>query len=160
MHNFREIKESDNAAIASIIRTNLRKYGLDIPGTVYFDDCLDRLSDFYSAPDRKYYVLEDEKGTVIGGIGFAEFENMPDTAELQKLYLTDGAKGNGLGYEMIAYVEERMRRSGFKRSYLETHDNLKEAVHIYRKSGYVRIDRPKQVVHSTMNMFFLKELYG
>lgn len=37
-------------------------------------------------------------------------------------------------------------------------DNLKAAVHIYEKCGYKEIERPKEVVHSTMNRFFLKKL--
>ena len=32
------------------------------------------------------------------------------------------------------------------------------AIHIYEKCGYKEIDRPKEVVHSTMNRFFLKFL--
>ena len=58
---------------------------------------------------------------------------------------------------MIAFIEERMREAGYKQSYLETHDNLQAAIHIYEKCGYREIDRPKEVVHSTMNRFFIKE---
>ena len=83
---------------------------------------------------------------------------MEDTAELQKLYLKDSAKGVGLGYEMIDFIEERMREAGYKASYLETHDNLQAAIHIYEKMGYKEIERPKEVGHSTMNRFFRKEL--
>ena len=154
----REIEEKDNAAVAALIRDNLKKHKLDIPGTVYFDEGLDRLSDYYGRDAQRYYVLEDDNGQVTGGIGFARFEPMEDTAELQKLYLTDPAKGSGLGYELIAFVEDRMREAGFKFSYLETHDNLKAAIHIYEKTGYKEIERPKEVGHSTMNRFFKKEL--
>ncbi len=31
-------------------------------------------------------------------------------------------------------------------------------IHIYEKCGYIEIERPKEVGHSTMNRFFLKEL--
>ena len=158
MYSYREMKESDNEAVAALVRTNLKKFGLDIPGTVYFDEGLDHLSDYYGTTDKKYYVIEDDSGWIAGGIGFARFSPMKDTAELQKLYLDDAAKGSGLGYEMIAYIEDRMRGAGFKRSYLETHDNLQAAIHIYEKSGYREIERPREVVHSTMNRFFLKEL--
>ena len=48
--------------------------------------------------------------------------------------------------------------AGYKQSYLETHDTLQAAIHIYEKCGYKEIDRPKEVVHSTMNRFFLKFL--
>ena len=158
MYKYREITADDNTAVAVLIRNTLKKYHLDIPGTVYFDDGLDHLSDYYGKEDCRYYVMEDDSGKVVGGIGFAGFPPLKHTAELQKLYLDDSVKGAGLGYEMIAYIEERMRSAGYKASYLETHDNLQAAIHIYKKSGYKEIDRPEEVVHSTMNRFFLKEL--
>ncbi len=158
MFRFREITEGDNAAVAALVRDNLKQFGLDIPGTVYFDEGLDHLSDCYGNEESRYYVLEDETGKVIGGIGFARFEPRKDTAELQKLYLSDSAKGSGTGYKMIEFIETKMREAGYKQSYLETHDNLQAAIHIYEKSGYKEIERPKEVVHSTMNRFFLKVL--
>ena len=83
---------------------------------------------------------------------------MKDTAELQKLYLKDSAKGSGLGCRLIDHVEEGMRKAGYKYSYLETHDILQAAIHLYEKSGYEEIDRPAEIGHSTMNRFFLKTL--
>ncbi|MCR4608210.1 MAG: GNAT family N-acetyltransferase [Eubacterium sp.] len=158
MIKYREMTEADNEAVAYLVRYNLKKVGLDLPGTVYFDEGLNHLSDYYGEDGRCYYVIEDESGEVIGGIGFAEFAPMEKTAELQKLYLFDSAKGSGLGYEMIRFVEEKMLEAGYKFSYLETHDNLQAAIHIYNKMGYEEIERPKEVVHSTMNRFFKKEL--
>ena len=153
----RRITEADNTGIAAIVRDNLKQFGLDIPGTVYFDEGLDHLSELYNSDDSQYYVAEFE-GKVIGGIGFAPLIWKDDTAELQKLYLTDAAKGNGIGYELINFIEDKMKAAGFKQSYLETHDNLQAAIHIYEKSGYREIERPKEVVHGTMNRFFVKEL--
>ena len=156
MVRFREMTEADNAAVAALVRDNLKQFNLDIPGTVYFDSVLDHLSDYYGNNERRYYVIEDANGEVIGGIGYDRFEPMQDTAELQKLYLTDSAKGSGLGYRMIDFIENKMREAGYKASYLETHDNLQAAIHIYEKTGYKEIERPKEVVHSTMNRFFHK----
>ena len=51
-----------------------------------------------------------------------------------------------------------MREAGYKWSYLETHSNLKAAIHIYEKCGYTEIERPKEVGHSTMDRFFRKRL--
>ena len=157
-YRFRKITESDNNIIAGIIRNNLEQFGLDIPGTAYFDTGLDHLSDCYLDEKSGYYVLVDENGTVVGGIGYSAFPFMRDTAELQKLYLDPGVKGDGLGYGMIRYIEEQMRESGFRRSYLETHDNLQAAIHIYEKSGYLEIEKPEQVGHSSMNRFYIKDL--
>ncbi|MCR4890010.1 MAG: GNAT family N-acetyltransferase [Ruminococcus sp.] len=158
MPDFREITASDDKAIAALIRNSLKKHGLDIPGTVYFDKELDHLSEYYGKNGRKYFVIENDSGRVVGGIGFAPFDGIKDAAELQKLYLEDSAQGAGLGYEMIRFIENEMIKTGFKVSYLETHDNLKAAVHIYIKSGYTETDRPNSVVHSTMNRFFTKKL--
>ena len=158
MIRYREMSETDNEAVATLVRNNLKQFGLDIPGTVYFDEGLDHLSDYYGEEGRGYYVIENEAGKVLGGIGFARFGPMKDTAELQKLYLEDSAKGSGLGYELIEFIEDKMREVGYKKSYLETHDNMQAAIHIYEKCGYTEIERPKEVVHSTMNRFFVKEL--
>ncbi|MDO4623381.1 MAG: GNAT family N-acetyltransferase [Eubacteriales bacterium] len=161
MH-YRRITAQDDAAIARIIRDNLKANRLDIPGTAYFDEGLDHLSDFYAsdAEQRAYYVVLDEQNedTIIGGIGFAKFDGKENCAELQKLYLSDTAKGQGLGYEMIRLVEQSVRKLGYRSLYLETHTNLVAAIHIYEKYGFREIERPAGVVHSTMNRFYELEL--
>ncbi len=146
-----------DAALASLIRTNLKAHQLDIPGTAYFDEGLDHLSDVYDHPERAYYVLLDG-GRLVGGVGLAEFSGFPHCCELQKLYLDDSVKGRGLGYDMISFIEEQARRKGYRRIYLETHTNLQAAIHLYEKCGYKEIGRLPSVVHSTMNRFYLKEL--
>ena len=133
-YTFRKITEADNSDIATMVRDNLTQFGLDIPGTVYFDEGLDHLNEFYNSDDCQYYVIESD-GKVIGGIGFAPLTWKDDSAELQKLYLMDTAKGSGIGYELINFIEDKMKAAGFKRSYLETHDNLQAAIHIYEKFG-------------------------
>ncbi len=157
-YSFREISERDNKVLSEIIKRNLEKAKLDIPGTVYYDEIIDHLSDAYGKANAGYYVLTDENDRVAGGVGFAEFKDMEHTAELQKLYLDDLHKGKGLGYLMVSYIEERMKEAGFLQAYLETHDNLAAAIHIYEKAGYKEIPKPDFVVHSSMNRFFLKDL--
>ena len=157
---YREITGQDNAALAKIIRDNLKAHNLDLPGTVYFDDNLDHLSDFYLDENHKrfYYVLLDDEDNVIGGIGLAEFGFFEDCAELQKLYLTDEVKGSGTGYKLIELIENKAREYGYQRLYLETHTNLAAAIHIYGKSGFKAIEKPASVVHATMNRFYIKDL--
>ena len=156
---FREIRPGDDPVMAEIIRSNLRAVGLDIPGTAYYDDNLNHLSDFYLADKtRRYYCIAEEDGKVIGGTGLAEIEYFEDCAELQKLYLTDVAKGKGLGYSLIEKIEYKARELGYKRIYLETHTDLKAAIHIYKKCGYKEIEKPSNVVHETMNLFLIKSI--
>jgi len=155
----RKIRPEDNRAMAALIRGNLKSVGLDIPGTAYFDSVLDSLSEFYSPGEgRGYYVLTDENGKAVGGIGYDRVSFFESCAELQKLYLCDSVKGMGLGYSLIAFIENMAAKDGYRRMYLETHSVLGAAVHMYKKSDYTLIDRPEAVVHSAMNMFFIKEL--
>lgn len=160
MPNYRKIEAADNAPLAALIRSNLEKFHLNIPGTVYFDPGLDRLSEFYAADPQKraYFTALDENGQVIGGVGAAEFPGLPDCAELQKLYLADSAKGRGYGGELVRLAEDWARAAGYRRLYLETHTNLGAALRLYEKMGYRQIEKPAAVVHGTMDHFYLKEL--
>ena len=149
------LRSEHDAALAALIRGNLKAFHLDIPGTAYYDEALDRLSAYYREPGRAYYVLLED-GAVVGGIGLAEFRG--DCCELQKLYLADRVKGRGLGYTLIRFLEERAAELGYRRIYLETHTNLAAAIHVYERCGYAEIARPAGVIHSTMNRFYTKEL--
>jgi putative acetyltransferase len=156
---FREIKAEDDSVLADIVRSNLKANKLDIPGTAYFDDNLNHLSEFYlENRSKRFYCVVEEDGNVIGGVGLDRFEYFEDCAEMQKLYLTDSAKGRGIGYKMIGVIEDKARELGYKKLYLETHSNLQVAIHIYKKCGYKEIEKPKDIVHATMDRFFVKDL--
>lgn len=160
MLKYRKIKAADDTAVAGIIRANLEKLHLDIPGTAYFDPQLDHMSAYYdAAPEKRaYFVALDETGRVIGGVGIAEFAGIPDCAEIQKLYLDDSTKGKGYGRELMKLAEAEARKAGYKRLYLETHSNLTVAMKLYEKLGFRQIERPETVLHGTMDHFYLKEL--
>ncbi len=157
---YRKLMPRDNTRMAELIRYNLKANGLDIPGTVYFDEIIWHLTDFYDEkPEcRAYFVLVDESDKVVGGIGLAEFPDIDGCAELQKLYLADEVKGRGLGYFLIDVLEKEALKMGYSKMYLETHTNLQTAIHVYKKAGYVEIPRPEFVMHGTMNKFYLKDL--
>ncbi len=160
MLHYRKIESADNAAIAKIIRTNLEKFHLDIPGTAYFDPELDHLSDFYDGDPKKraYFIALDEAENIIGGVGVAEFDGLADCAELQKLYLSDAVKGKGYGKDLMHIAEEAARALGYKKLYLETHTVLAVACKLYEKLGFQSVPKPCPTEHETMNRFYLKEL--
>ena len=159
-YEIRPIRKSDDSQIAAIVRRNLENYGLNIPGTAYFDRELDHLSQYYTEkPDeRAYYVLTDCSGSVVGGVGFAEFRGIDGCAEIQKLYLDDSVKGVGFGMGLLETAESFATCMGYTKLYLETHSVLKEACHLYEKMGYRRIPRPEGVLHSAMDSFYLKNI--
>lgn len=156
----RRITAADDAAMAKIVRDNLEKLHLDIPGTAYYDPELDHLSSYYnSAPEKRcYFIALDEEENVIGGVGVAEFGGIENGAELQKLYLTDGVKGKGYSKALVQAAEIWARDAGYTSLYLETHRFLEVAMALYRKMGFEEIEKPAVVLHSTMDYFFLKKL--
>lgn len=160
MLKYRKIEAADDGIIAKIIRANLEKLHLNIPGTAYFDPELEHLSVYYdSEPSKRiYFVALDAEGQVIGGVGIAEFDGIDACAELQKLYLDDSVKGKGYGKELMQIAEEWARAAGYKNLYLETHTNLSVALKLYEKMGFHRVEKPCSTQHSTMNRFYLKKL--
>lgn len=126
----RPITAVDDERMGTIARANLKAFGLDIPGTAYFDPEIMHLSSYYAvAPEKRtYFVAEDAGGRVLGGGGLAESAPLEGTAELQKLYLADSAKGHGLGACFVRLIENRACDLGYKHLYLETHSNLKAAI--------------------------------
>lgn len=160
MLKYRKIEAADDGIIAKIIRANLEKLHLNIPGTAYFDPELEHLSVYYdSEPSKRiYFVALDAEGQVIGGVGIAEFDGIDACAELQKLYLDDSVKGKGYGKELMQIAEEWARAAGYKNLYLETHTNLSVALKLYEKMGFHRVEKPCSTQHNTMNRFYLKKL--
>ena len=157
---FRQIQPEDDAPLAAIVRRCLEDGGLDVPGTVYFDPELDHLSDFYLADPktRWYLVVVDDEGVLQGGVGLCQLAWDAGTVELQKLYLTSQVRGQGLGRVLMEKAEVQARAMGYGRLYLETHHNLAPAIGMYRHLGFFEIERPAEVMHSTMDTFFAKAL--
>ncbi len=80
----RPIENSDNREIAALIRSVFREFGIDKPGTVYYDAATDDLFGLFSKPGSFYWIAE-EKG-IIGGCGLYPTPGLPEgCAELVKV---------------------------------------------------------------------------
>jgi putative acetyltransferase len=156
----RPIQQTDNAAIANIIRRSLEEFGANHPGTVYYDDSTDHLFElFQSTPGSAYFIAEKE-GQVLGGAGIFPTEGLPEaTCELVKMYLSPSARGLGLGRQMITHCLETAKETGYTSVYLETMPELKKAVSVYEKFGFSFLPAPMgNTGHSGCDIWMLKEL--
>lgn len=153
----REIEPKDNPHIARIVRDNLEQKSLAIPGTAYFDPQLDSLYQYYeSLPDAAYWVLVDDNEQVLGGVGVARFQGT--TAELQKLYLADEAKGHGCGSQLLDFAI-CFAEKNFEALYLETFKVLDAANHLYRSRGFDHLEAPLgNSGHNACDTWLLKDL--
>jgi len=62
-------------------------------------------------------------------------------AELKRMWVSRDARGLGLGRRLLAELERHAIASGVKVVRLETNRTLKEAIALYRSSGYREVPR-------------------
>lgn len=75
-------------------------------------------------------------------IGCAALLRLDDaTAEIKRMWIAPGARGLGLARRMLDRLETMARQWGFERVRLDTNRALTEAQALYRRQGYVEINR-------------------
>jgi putative acetyltransferase len=137
----RNIAAKDNASLAQLIRTTLKEFGANHPGTVYFDDITDHLFEVFETPRSVYFVAE-LNNEIVGGGGIFPTAGLPnDTCELVKMYLYPQVRGIGLGSMLIQKCIDYAKEVGYKNIYIETMPELKQALKTYEKFGFEYIDR-------------------
>jgi putative acetyltransferase len=155
----RPIRETDNAAIAAIIRNILTEFGANKPGTVYFDPTTDHLFQLFSVPDSAYFVAEAD-GRIVGGSGIFPTSGLPaGYCELVKLYLLPDMRGQGLGLRLMEVCFQKAVDFGFTRMYLETMPELRTAIGLYEKAGFAYLSGPLGASgHYGCDLWMIKDL--
>jgi len=139
----RKIQPQDNPLIAKIIRTALEEYGEAKPGTVYTDPTTDELYETFSSAPKSGYFIAELNGEVIGGSGIYPTKNLPEGyAELVKIYLKSEYRGKGIGKQLMDKSISYAKEQGYTHLYLESFPSLKEAIQLYEKIGFERIENP------------------
>ncbi|MGZ3940057.1 MAG: GNAT family N-acetyltransferase [Flavisolibacter sp.] len=157
--NIRTIEEKDNIALAKLIRSTLKEFGANHPGTVYYDESTDRLFDVFRRSGSVYYVAE-LNGEIVGGGGIYPTDGLPpDTCELVKMYLYPQIRGIGLGSLLIKMCIDFAKEKGYRNIYLETMPELKQALKTYEKLGFEYLDHSMgNSGHFGCELWMLKKL--
>ncbi len=132
----RTIQPGDDKSLALIIRNTLTEFKANKPGTVYYDETTDHLSEVFKTAGSIYFVAELD-GEILGGSGIYPTANLPEgTCELVKLYLSSKARGRGLGKTLLQKCITAAKEMGYKKIYLETMPELTIAIPMYEKLGF------------------------
>jgi len=155
----RNIELKDNAAIAAVIRAALTEFGANKPGTVYYDSTTDHLFELFDSAGSVYYIAEID-GNIVGGSGIFPTEGLPaGTCELVKLYLSNSARGTGLGKKLLLQSMQWAVENGYTQVYLESMPELSKAVAIYENVGFERLTQAMgNSGHSGCDIWMLKKL--
>ncbi|WP_303835682.1 GNAT family N-acetyltransferase [Ruminococcus flavefaciens] len=93
------------------------------------------------------YNISDSIGTVlvtyIGDIavGCAGLKAYSETdAEIKRIWVEPDQRRKHIAEDMMKMIEEKARQSGFRRTVLQTREAMREAVLLYEKLGYLRIE--------------------
>lgn len=155
----REIQPKDNPEIAKVIRDVLIEFGVPKVGTAYEDKATDEMFENFNKPTSIYHVIE-YKNKVVGGGGIAQLDNFDgNTCELQKMYFLPITRGKGLGSKLISICLEKAKSLGFESCYLETMPYMEAARALYKKNGFVNLDKPMgNTGHYSCNVWMIKKL--
>jgi len=157
--NIRSILATDNLAMAKILRDSLEEFGLNIPGTAYFDESTDRLFESFQE-ERMAYFIAEEDGKVLGGAGIYPTDGLDsDTVELVKMYVAAESRGKGVGKQLMLKCIAFAQSIGYQKIYLETMPELSSAVAAYEKLGFKSLPAPLgNTGHYSCTIWMLREL--
>jgi GNAT superfamily N-acetyltransferase len=68
----------------------------------------------------------------------------PETCEIKRMFVTERARGRGLGRRLLAELERRAADAGLRRVRLLTTEVLTEARELYAASGYRVVEAPRE----------------
>lgn len=156
---YRLVEQKDNQALAKMIRGVLEEFGVNQPGTVYFDSSTDSLYELFSAEENAIYFIAEKQGELIGACGLYPTKGLPEGCiELVKFYLKKEFRGLGIGKHLMELSLEQAKKWNFKSVYLESLPELNTAVGMYEKAGFRHIpERLGESGHFACNIIMLKE---
>jgi len=155
----RKIVSSDNSTMAEIIRASLLEFNAAKPGTVYFDETTDALTELFQQKRSAYFVIEIDH-EIAGGAGFFPTKGLDEnTCELVKMYISKKFRGNGYGQTLLERCISEAIKNGYKKMYLESLPELKNAIAMYEKNGFKPINHSLgNSGHNGCDIWMIKEL--
>lgn len=101
-------------------------------------DALDAAADGMRAPSGAFVVGRSAAQRVAcGGVVGLDVS----TAEIKRMWVSNEWRGLGLGYRMLTELERHAVALGHRRVVLDTNATLTEAIAMYARAGYDKIER-------------------
>ena len=154
----RKIVRSDNPHLSKIVRDTLTEFDCNKPGTAFADPETDFLFEQYADNKTAYFVAEVNH-KIVGGSGIGKLKGFDSICELQKMYLIPEARNKGIARKLMDLCIDFAIENKFERIYLESMPQLKDAIKLYVKYGFHRIEKPlSQTGHFTCDVWMIKQL--
>ena len=93
----------------------------------------------------------------VAGCGAAVL--MPEGyAEIKRMFVSETARGHGIGRQILAFLEDHLRARGVGIARLETGVHSYEAIGLYERMGYVKIGPFAGYWDDPLSVFYEKQL--
>lgn len=155
----RKAERRDERPLYELIRHIFEEFGAPQCGSVYSDESTKTLFTLFSRADACLWVAEAE-GEVIGCCGIYPTEGLPHGwLELAKFYIASDMRGKGVGRLLMDKCAATARSLGCTHLYLESFPHFSDAVAMYERHGFVRLERPMGASgHTACTVWMAKEL--
>jgi putative acetyltransferase len=155
----RKIANKDNPIMSNIIRNSLLEFNAAKPGTVFFDESTDHISNLFETKKSAYFIIEIDN-EIAGGGGYFPTKGLDEnTCELVKLYVSKNFRNRGLGKILLEKCIKEAKEDGFKKMYLESMPELVDAIALYAKNGFYKIRKPMgNSGHTGCDIWMMKDL--
>jgi GNAT superfamily N-acetyltransferase len=107
---------------------------------------------------RGTFVVARVGGAPVGCGALKPFPERPATAEVKRMYTVPSARRQGISWAVLDRLEEVARELGYQRMQLETGTAQPEAVALYEKHGWHRIEPYGRYRDSPSSVCFAKDL--
>jgi len=124
-------------------------------GATHFDLDLDEVK-----PGRGLFVIawEGERAVGCGAVRRLSGPGLDNAGEVKRMFVIAEARGRRIGERILDRLETEVRALGLTRMLLETGERQVEALALYRRAGFVRIERFGQYVDSPLSVCMEKRL--
>jgi putative acetyltransferase len=133
----RPVERTDVDGVIALVTDVLREFGLVFGKGAATDDQLRELPASYAEHGGAFWIaLRDD--TLVGTCGV--FPVAPAIYELRKMYLRPGARGTGLGTQLLDTAVTWTRAQGGRELVLDTIEEMTSAIAFYEAHGFSRDD--------------------
>jgi GNAT superfamily N-acetyltransferase len=122
------------------VRRLLREYASALPFALDFQDFDDEVATLpgrYAPPGGALLVARVDGG-VVGCVGVRRLDD--ETCEMKRLYVSETARGSGLGRVLAEASIDEARRLGYRRMRLDTVPGMETAQSLYARLGFREIE--------------------
>ncbi len=111
--------------------------------------------DALRAPGIHFFLAQGETDTPVGCAALAQY---PGYGEVKSMFVTEAARGTGVGAALLGAVETRARNLGLPILRLETGSKLPAAHRLYARAGFRPCPPFGAYTDGPYNLFFEKRL--